>query len=77
MDPSLLNNLHLIRFTEKFLVITNYMLYIIVKNSITGDPADLENNYGNSKVVFSKIRIGEIGSTYPGEESFICNLYNK
>jgi len=31
----------------------------------SGDPAELENNYGNSKVVFSKIRIGEIGSTYP------------
>jgi len=31
----------------------------------SGNPSDVENNFANSKVAFSKIRIGTIGSTYP------------
>merc|ERR1712200_53718 len=30
-----------------------------------GEPSDVENNVPNSNVVFSKIRVGSIGSTYP------------
>ena len=33
---------------------------------ILGDPSDVENNFANSKVAFSKIRVGTIDSTYPG-----------
>jgi len=31
----------------------------------SGEPSDVENNVPNSNVVFSKIRVGSIGSTYP------------
>ena len=30
----------------------------------SGKPEDVENNYPNSSVKFSKIRVGDIGSTY-------------
>jgi len=32
----------------------------------SGDPVDLANNVPNSHVKFSKLRVGTIGSTYPG-----------
>jgi len=34
--------------------------------SYTGDPADMEANYPNSMVKFSNLKVGTIGSTYPG-----------
>jgi len=35
----------------------------------SGDPSDMENNYPNAQVKFSKIRVGPHGSTYPGGSS--------
>ena len=35
----------------------------------SGKPADVEGNHPNSKVMFSNIKIGELGSTYPRQNS--------
>jgi len=35
----------------------------------SGDPVDMETNHPDASVVYSKIRVGTLGSTYPGGDS--------
>ena len=46
----------------------------IYLGDVLGDPGDVEGNYPDATVTWSKIRIGTIGSTYPSGLSFDCSL---
>ena len=51
---------------------------VFTSSFLPGDPVDLANNVPNSHVKFSKLRVGTIGSTYPGGkellEQHLCTL---
>ena len=43
----------------------NMYFLIFLISIIKGDPGDVEANYPDATVTWSKIRVGTIGSTYP------------